>query len=254
MAKNSAYKISFCTTCMNRVEDLKITLPFNIAANEDYPHLEFVLLDYSSSDGLDVWIKRRMMHHIKSGRLIYYRLDGKKYYDMCSARNIAFRLATGDIVNNLDADNFTSEGKPMALSWATWLNKSANNHPFKTIFIKSRQLSIIHGRIGFHKKAFMELGGYDEDLVGYGHDDQNIVERALALGFILCKWGGTYFYRIQTRTPKKNVNLLKPWQVTRAENKAITREKLARGEYIANAGRSWGRATVIKNFKKEVTV
>lgn len=249
-----AYRISFCTTCMNRVEDLKITLPYNIAANADYPNLEFVLLDYSSSDGLDAWIKRRMMQHIESGKLVYYRLEGRKYYDMCPSRNIVFKLATGDIVNNLDADNFTSDGKPHDKSWATWLNGFAQTVPHKTVFVKSKQLGILHGRIGFWKEEFVNtLGGYDEDLVGYGHDDQNIVERALALGFQLCKWGGTYFYRIQTRE-KKNDNLLRPWQETRAENKKLTIEKLARGEYKANVGREWGKATVVKNFQEEIAV
>jgi len=237
---------------MNRVEDLKITLPYNIAANEDYPNLEFVLLDYNSSDGLDVWIKRRMMRHIESGKLIYYRLEGRKYYDMCPARNIVFKLATGDIVNNLDADNFTSNGKPMNKSWATWLNDEANKNLERTVFLKSLQLGIIHGRIGFWKDEFINmLGGYDEDLVGYGHDDQNIVERALALGFNLCKWGGTYFYRIQTRWPKKDDNLLRPWNETRQENKTLTKEKLARDEFKANEGREWGKAIVVKNFGKE---
>ena len=236
---------------MNRVEDLKITLPFNIAANADYPNLEFILLDYNSSDGLAAWIKRRMMKHIESGKLIYYRLEDREYYDMCPARNIVFKLATGDIVNNLDADNFTSDGTPMDKSWATWLN--AQVVPRKTIFVKSKQLSILHGRIGFFKDEFIRLGGYDEDLVGYGHDDQNIVERAMALGFKLCKWGGTYFYRIQTRE-KKDDNLYRPWDETRQENKKLTIEKIARGEFRANAGREWGKAIVIKNFQKEIII
>lgn len=239
---------------MNRVEDLKITLPYNIAANADYPNLEFVLLDYNSSDGLSDWIKRRMMKHIESGKLIYYRLEGRKYYDMCPARNIAFKLATGDIVNNLDADNFTSDGTPMAKSWATWLNDNAYVNHHKTVFVKSKQKTILHGRVGFFKDAFLDLGGYDEDLVGYGHDDQNIVERALALGFQLCKWGGTYFYRIQTRWPKKDDNLKRPWDETRQENKALTCKKLARGEFRANVDKEWGKAKVVKNFKEEIIV
>lgn len=239
---------------MNRAEDLKITLPFNIAANADYPNLEFVLLDYNSSDDLVRWIKRRMMKHIESRKLVYYRLEGRKYYDMCPARNIVFKLATGDIINNLDADNFTSDGTPMDKSWASWLNDSAQLVPIKTVFVKSKQLGILHGRIGFFKEAFVNLlGGYDEDLVGYGHDDQNIVERAMALEFQLCKWGGTYFYRIQTRK-KKDDNLLKPWDETRQENKKLTNEKLARGEFKANVGREWGKAVVVKNFKEEITV
>ena len=246
--------ISFCTTCMNRLDDLRVTLPVNIEANADYPNLEFVLLDYNSSDGLGHWVKKEMMEHIRSGRLVYYRLENQEYFNMCYSRNIAFKLASGEIVNNLDADNFTFETSPNSLSWAAWLNEQAEINPFKTIFIKSRQLGIIHGRIGFHKEAFLDLGGYDEDLTGYGHDDQNIVERALASGFILSKWGGRYFSRIQTGTARKNTNLLKHWKITRRENKALSAAKIARKEYIANVGREWGKATVVKNFKEEVRV
>jgi len=239
---------------MNRLEDLQITLPFNIKANYGYSNLEFVLLDYSSSDGLGKWIKRRMMKHIENGKLIYYRLEGKKYYDMSPARNIVFKLATGDIVNNLDADNFTSDGTPMIVSWAEWLNNKVNKYPYKTIFLKTKQLGIIHGRVGLHKKAFIELlGGYDEDLEGYGYDDQSLVERAIALGFNLCPWGGGYFYRIETRE-KKDDNLRRHWKETRGENRALTKEKIARGEYKVNIGKEWGKATVIKNFKEEISV
>ena len=46
------HKISICTTCMNRLDDLKQTLPQNILDNADYTRTEFVLIDYNSSDGL----------------------------------------------------------------------------------------------------------------------------------------------------------------------------------------------------------
>ncbi|KKL80749.1 hypothetical protein LCGC14_2001600, partial [marine sediment metagenome] len=50
------YKISFCTTCMGRLYNLKETLPKNIEANGEYPNVEFVILDYNSSDGLGDWV------------------------------------------------------------------------------------------------------------------------------------------------------------------------------------------------------
>ena len=239
---------------MNRLDDLMITLPANINANEGYPDLEFVLLDYGSSDGLGRWIRRRMMRHIKSGRLVYYRMDGPTHYSMTHSRNVAFKLATGDIVNSLDADNFTFDGKPVAMSWAHWLNDRADENPEKTVFCKTRQITIMHGRIGFYKKEFMALGGYDEDFKGYGHDDQDLVERAIGSGLKLVKWGSGYFYRIQTPSNRKDANLLEHWDKTRRENRELSWKNLAAGVFVANQGRDWGKATATKNFKERITI
>ena len=76
------YKISFCTTCMDRLHNLKETLPKNIKDNEEDDDLEFVILDYNSSDGLEEWVKNNMMEYIDSGRLVFYRTEEPKYFDM----------------------------------------------------------------------------------------------------------------------------------------------------------------------------
>jgi len=239
---------------MNRLDDLMITLPANIYANEDYPDLEFVLLDYNSSDGLGRWVRRRMMKHIEGGRLVYYRTEEPESYGMTHSRNVAFKLATGDIVNSLDADNFTFDGKPVAMSWAHWINDRANENPEKTVFCKTKQTTIMHGRIGFYKNEFMELGGYNEDFRGYGHDDQDLVERAVALGFKLVKWGSGYFYRIQTPSKRKDGNLIEHWDKTRRENRTLSWKNLAESVFVANQGREWGKATVTKNFTEKVEI
>ena len=240
---------------MNRLEDLRITLPANINANAEYPELEFVILDYNSTDGLSGWVKHKMMEHIESGRLVYYRTDQPKQYSMAHSRNVAFRLASGDIVNNLDADNFTFDGAPVSQSWASWINEQAQEHLNMTVFAKTRQITIMHGRIGFYKNEFVGLlGGYNEDFKGYGHDDQDLVERAMLLGFDVCKWGKSYFYRIQTSSAKKDKNLAEHWDKTRRENRALSCKNLDRGILKANEGRDWGKAKLTKNFKDKVEI
>lgn len=240
---------------MNRLEDIMITLPANIGANADYPELEFVLLDYNSTDGLGRWVKRKMHKHIESGRLVYYRTDDPEFYSMAHSRNVAFRLASGDIVCNLDADNFTFDGTPVSQSWAWWLSSMADSHPERTMFCKTKQLTIMHGRVGFWKDEFVDLlGGYNEQLKGYGFDDQDLAERAIGLGFEPVKWGGSYFYRIQTPSKKKDNNLEESWDKTRRENREVSRANLANGIFRANDGRQWGKAALMKNFTTGVTI
>lgn len=248
------YKISFCTTCMDRLCNLKETLPKNIKSNERYPHLEFVILDYNSKDGLEEWMKKNMMNYIKSGRVSYYRTDEPKYFSMSHSRNIAFKIASGDIVNNLDADNFTvKEGVSLKECCASYINRIANECPEKAIFAKGKRG--MHGRIGFYKKEFIEtLGGYDESLIGYGHDDHDLVQRAWKQDFTMYWWGGQYFSRIKTSGKEKNKNMKDHWKTTENINKEKSAKNIEAGIYKANEGNHWGKATLIKNFSEVIKI
>ena len=63
----------------------------------------------------------------------------------------------------------------------------ANDCPKKVIFAKGKRA--MHGRIGFYRKEFVDLlGGYDETLQGYGHDDHDLVQRAWKQGFVMYWW------------------------------------------------------------------
>src|ERR1700748_3109986 len=98
-------KISICTVCMNRLMHLSETLPRNIRENMDYPNVEFVVLNYNSRDDMDNWIKYNMMDYIRSGILKYYKTTEPAYFDRSHSKNMALRLATGDILCMVDADN-----------------------------------------------------------------------------------------------------------------------------------------------------
>ena len=248
------YKISFCTTCMGRLYDLKETLPKNIEDNKNYSNLEFVILDYNSNDNLGDWMKKNMFKHIETGRVSYYRTTEPKYFSMSHSRNIAFKVATGEIVNNLDADNYTaSPTKNADECWASYLNRLANQQDEKAIFAKGKRG--MHGRIGFYKKDFIELlGGYDEDLLGYGHDDHDLVQRSWALGFSMFWWGGLYINRIHTSRKEKNNNLERWWKITENENKQKSAANLQNGKFKANEGKHWGKANLLKNFQEEIIV
>jgi len=241
-------KISFITTCMDRTNDLKITFPQNWEDNKNYPDIEFVLINYNSKDDMDEWVKNNLMNFIESGKVIYVKTTEPKFYEMGHSRNIGFKVATGEIVNNLDADNYS--GKDFAWN----INLLAEVRPEKAVFAKGKKR--MHGRIGLYKTEFIELGGYDEDLTGYGFDDHGVVYRAMALGFKFMWWCGLVkMDRIKTPRNVVGENMkIKNWRKTEEINKGITFNKLRDGKFIVNQDKHWGKATLLKNFKEEVTL
>lgn len=255
------YKISFCTTCMNRLYNLKETLPENIEFNKNYSNLEFVILDYNSQDGLKKWMKKNMMEHIESGRVVYYRTKEPKYFSMAHSRNVVFKVATGEIINNIDADNYTVSLKGETRRrydypkecLASYINSMANECEKNVVFAKGKQL--VHGRIGFYRKEFINLlGGYDENLFGYGYDDIDLFTRARLLGFTLCSWGGRYYGRIKTGGKEKGQNMERSWKITQVENKDKSIKNTEGGILVANKGKEWGTAKLIKNFREVVEI
>lgn len=243
-------KISFCTACMNRLHDLMVTLPVNIHHNRDYPNVEFVVVNYNSQDKLDEWILDYMMPYIEVGLLVYVHTTEPRFFGASHSRNISFKVATGDIVNNIDADNFSGQG------FAKTLNLLAEVKPEKAVFTRAEKLT--HGRLGFYKKEWFELGGYDEEFMGYGWEDIDLLYRAMATGYKLMRWGcwdPRFCERILTPFEDKDRYMEhKNWKHTEIVNREITFNKLNRKQFVANQGRQWGKATLLKNFKEVIHI
>jgi glycosyltransferase involved in cell wall biosynthesis len=177
-------KISLCVSCMNRLHHLSETLPRNLADNVNYPSLEIVLLDYNSSDGLENWAQDHLQEWIKAGRLVYFRTTDRPHFCHSHARNLAFRLASGDIVCTIDADNFTGR------SFVHYVNERFDRHEhvylrpdFDGAHIRLRD---VFGRICVRKQDFLRIEGYDEQLVDYGYEDIDLCARLEKVGLAPC--------------------------------------------------------------------
>ena len=241
--------VGICTTVMNRFDDITKTLQVNINDNSNDPNVKFILLDYNSSDDLPNWINTNCKSEIDLGRLIYARTTQPQYYSMSHSRNLAFLIGglNGcDVVNNVDADNYTKPGfsnkvRELALQ---------NEHP---LIIKSKRL--MRGRLGMLFSDFTKIGGYNEELEGYGHDDKDLMERAIMAGLTSFYFGGEFIDRIKTDKQQKVANMrIKNWRETENANKEISARNLADGKIIANEGKKWGEGTLQINFDKTLSI
>jgi hypothetical protein len=159
-------KISFCTVCMNRLHHLRQTLPLNIKNNLSYGNLEFIVMDYGSSDGLSEWIKSEMSEYIEKGILVYYRYNEADYFDRSHSRNLMFKLATGDIICNISEKFLEQEN--------LFLVPDTKR--------KFYYLRDALGRFCAAKQDFLDVSGYDERMSGYGFEDDDLYDRLIHNG------------------------------------------------------------------------
>lgn len=183
-------RIAFCTTCKGRTQHLELTLPLNLADNADYPDLKIIVLNYNSRDHLVSYIRANHMAAIESGRLVVYHYSGVGPFKMAHAKNVAHRLAImegASILVNMDADNYAAPGFARFISeqfaaateesfmWARWNQPGtpAADHIPKGC----------SGRIVVSPKAFIKVGGYDEEKYQHwGSDDKDFNQRLRRLG------------------------------------------------------------------------
>lgn len=160
--------ISFCVSCRNRLWQLRQTLPGNLECIED--DVEICLVDYGSSDGLADWIRTHFSRFIESGRLVFFEVLNPVSWNSPKAKNLAHRIANGDYLFNLDADNFIDrptiehlrEARRLRLLSHQWTENWADGS---------------FGRIGLPRGMFFELGGYDESLLPMGGQDIDLLDR-----------------------------------------------------------------------------
>jgi len=180
--------VVFCTTCKGRTQHLEKTLPKNM---HDNPNAKFVLVDYSSQDHLQDWLRENQPHWEDQLTVYSFRgelLHGWKRvgFHMAHAKNMAHRCALlegADVLVNLDADNFAGAGfsdyaayqfliEPLSFLWSRMIKDGEGRLP-----------KGISGRIAVSKHAFLNAGGYDERFDTWGPDDKDFTARLGRLGY-----------------------------------------------------------------------
>jgi hypothetical protein len=230
---------------MGRLWQLRQTLPEHLKIFKGRKDVQLVVVNYNSPDNLDRWIYENTSTRraIDAGLLIYAKEHTAKHYSSPKAKNLAHRLATGDILFNLDADNWAGDvDGPLRAAFAE--SESVLFHSFNW------KNGSTFGRIGLTRNWFFRLGGYDESFQPMLYQDVDIIARAKA-----AKLKQRSF--VPDRHPIHNSDrqkiMLTGVNKTMAEmrniNCARSKSNIARGRLVANSD-GWGSGLISINFRQ----
>ena len=171
------HTLCYFTVVMNRLHHLKQTLPRNLADN-NLATTRFLVLDYNSTDGLQEYILEHFHDELQSGKLEYHRYEHAKYFSHSHSRNLAVKLTDAVYICNIDADNFTGQ------NFDHYLQLKFSHHPRAVVSALSnpQQVYGAFGRMAARREDFIAVGGYDEDFLGYGFEDYDLVSRLQSYG------------------------------------------------------------------------
>lgn len=242
------YKISYCTTCMGRLPHLKKTYRKNIEDNLDYADIEFVLVNYNSKDGLDEWVKKNLVNYVDKGILNYYHTTDPSHFHMSKAKNLAHRLGTGDILVNLDADNYLGKHNAIFTNYLFNQQTSIVAQFFRSDF----RFFDTAGRIALKKDDFYEVLGYKEELLEYGYEDFDFLRRLQQTGLKMKKIEIINFLRTvkhSTLMRKENLPSYVSLNTIKEANLAKIKSSTKSREYNVNR-KGFQKFSVVQNFQK----
>lgn len=239
-------KISFCTTCKNRLYHLSQTLPLNLMATSSYKDIEFVIVDYNSEDGMYDWAKKHLVYWEKLGILKYCRTKIPKYFSAAHAKNIAYKNSSGDVICNIDADNFIVEG------FCEYILDTFTKNKNCILSSSSQDVSGNHGccgKITIKKEDFFSVNGYDENqYLGWGWDDVSLRYRAEKHNNLLVVEGDEKFNSVISHDNNVRTSNFPCRDILRTQELSVQmlRELSVRKDYIVNKHKSWGYVEDLK--------
>lgn len=218
-------KVSYCSTCKGRLSQLKRTLMPNLSSLSDVD-AEWIIVDYGCPDKTKEALLELPLvkEYLDNGKLKVYSFTKDIPFNMPLSKNLSHFLASGDIVFNLDIDNYIGDSFPQ-------ISKLSS----KEYMSNSLQSSGYAGRIGMYKSVFDKLGGYDLDLDVAGYDDINMLERLSRLKLKSIKETGVRFPVLNTvQDTIANTGTNKTPIEIYQNSKRISDEKLSKGNIFVN--------------------
>jgi glycosyltransferase involved in cell wall biosynthesis len=245
--------VSFCITCKNRLHQLMETLPRNLwDCRGAEGSVEFVLVDFGSTDGVLDWVVDHHGDALRSGLLKLFTTQGLPRFHASIAKNTAHRMGSGTILTNLDVDNFV--GPAGGRYVARVLQRGERNavfHQWSGVWGDGT-----YGRISCSNEAFHTIRGYDEAFHHAGYQDTDLLNRLSAgLGLELVRekanplarriyrvvWGRPTSPRHSRAIPNEKTATIADhdggaarWSEWDTENRARSEANLAAGRFAVN--------------------
>ena len=244
--------LSFCITCKNRLYQIRHTLRKNLNDNilhDDF--IEFILVDFGSNDGLRDWVISNFQPELASGYLKYYYTEELPLWHASIAKNTAHLCAVGNILVNLDCDNFTGTwGGTYVMNTFARLGDRIVTHQFNGRFDSGN-----YGRIAVKRKYFYMLGGYDESLDPMGAEDKDLILRHIQIGHKYVSLTDDRFNQAIPNTIQESIlhtGSSKSYIEMLQYNKDLSYYNLSEGHSIANAGKFGIRKNIFNHNEKKI--
>ena len=192
--------ISYVTCVKDRLTDFRLTFNYNYGVIDRCKQaFQMVVVDWACSEGTADWVYRiRGSSGLRESRILILKTTARDLpWSFSRAKNLGHKASSGDVIVNLDGDNLLTE------NWVNELQAIIEDRGYGVPFLgmgPGRGESDAHfggagGRIAIQRTALELLHGYDEEFVGYGAEDLDIIIRGKNAGFELIEFGKEEDYR-----------------------------------------------------------
>lgn len=245
-AYRSTQSVSLCTTAKDRFEHVAQTFLRNIRDNEAYGNCEFLLLDYQCPDPRTrQWAQETLRPYIDAGLVNYYYYPHGETFHISHARNLAFRLAKGNILCSVDADNFLGKGFVAYVSAV--LRREG-------VFIRASRYANLAGRICIRREDWEAAGGFDERFTGWGADDEDFANRLGMVGLQEKRIAHLRFRKSISHEDELRTRYYTSDKDTSLRENKVLMEENARLRTVRPNGDVFGHGRVEKNFTEWLDV
>jgi predicted glycosyltransferase involved in capsule biosynthesis len=177
--------LSVVITIKNRNTHLVSTFPSVVTQEPDVP-FEVVYIDYASDEDVGICLQELIAQFkdLFSERLVRIKrvaLEGNDLFNSGKAKNLAvpFLDPTADVISFSDVDVFL--GMDYHRHWIPLVrgNNFYASRVQETTAQASRRLSpkINYGNMIVERKSFVSVGGFDEEILTWGGEDDDIIHR-----------------------------------------------------------------------------